>query len=52
MIANGVDVVTVSSILGHAQPSTTTNMYAHEISKAKAAASEVLSDVVLKRKQV
>lgn len=33
-ITNGVDVKTVSSMLGHAQTSTTLNIYAHAVKKA------------------
>lgn len=44
-IASGVDVRTVSKRLGHAQTSTTTNIYAHAIRSADEAAAEVLEDI-------
>ena len=39
MIANGTDVTTVAGILGHAQPSTTLDIYSHSFDKNKRAAS-------------
>ena len=49
MIADGTPLVTVSHQLGHAQTSTTTNIYAHVIAAAEARAAAVLdrfSDLV------
>lgn len=40
MIADGVPLVVVSDQLGHAQPSTTANIYAHVIASAKARAAQ------------
>lgn len=40
MIADGVPLVVVSSQLGHAQPSTTANIYAHVIASAEAKAAQ------------
>ncbi len=40
MIFDGVNIVTVSHRLGHAQTSTTTNIYAHVIASAEAMADE------------
>lgn len=51
MIADGVPLVVVSSQLGHAQPSTTANIYAHVIASAEARAAQTFdkfSDVVQK----
>ena len=42
MIANGTDVTTVAGILGHAQPSTTLDIYSHSFDKNKRAASAAL----------
>lgn len=40
MIADGVPLVAVSKQLGHAQPSTTANIYAHAIAAAEAKAAQ------------
>ncbi len=42
LIADGTDVATVSSLLGHAQVSTTLDIYAHAFDSNKKAASEQL----------
>ena len=46
LIANKADIRTVSQRLGHAQTSTTVNIYAHAIQSADAAAAEVLDDIL------
>ena len=46
MIASGTDLRTVSKRLGHAQTSTTTNIYAHAIRSADEAASETLENIL------
>lgn len=46
MIASGVNVRTISSRLGHAQTSTTTNIYAHAIRTADEIASDSLENVL------
>lgn len=46
MIAGGVDVRTVSKRLGHAQTSTTTNIYAHAIQSADERAAETLDNLL------
>lgn len=51
LIASGVDIVTVSKQLGHAQVSTTGDVYAHVIEAAKAQATECIADVMLRRKK-
>lgn len=48
LIANGMDVVTVSKQLGHAKVSTTTNIYSHIIEENKVQAAECLADVILR----
>lgn len=45
MIANGIDLVTTANELGHANATTTATIYAHQISSAKARASEVRAGV-------
>lgn len=49
LIAAGVDIRTVAKRLGHAQVSTTGNIYAHQIRSADEAAAEAL-DILLARK--
>lgn len=44
MIANGVDLVTAATELGHAN-ATTTNIYAHQVARARAAAGGVRAGV-------
>ena len=45
---NGVDSVSISKRLGHAQVSTTSNIYAHVIESADKKNAEILSDIFLK----
>ena len=45
MIADGIDLVTAASELGHADATTTAKIYAHQIAEAKAKAAEVRSNV-------
>lgn len=52
MIADGIDLVTAASELGHANASTTAAIYAHEISQAKAKAAETRAGVFSHRKQI
>ena len=46
MIAQGVDVRTVAGLLGHSQPSTTLDIYAHAFDKNKREAQEKLGKVM------
>ncbi len=46
LIAGGVPIKTVSNRLGHAQASTTSNIYAHAIRSADEAAAETLQDIL------
>jgi integrase len=46
MIAGGTDVRTVSKRLGHAQTSTTMNIYSHAIKSADEAAAETLQNIL------
>lgn len=45
LIAEGTDPVTVSKRLGHAQVSTTMNIYAHQLAHADAQVTETISNV-------
>ena len=49
LIGNGVDVVTVSKRLGHAQVSTTQNIYAHILEKSDQEASNTISNLIFKQ---
>lgn len=51
MIANGVDLVTAANELGHANATTTANIYAHQIAIAKARAAKVRGGVFSTREQ-
>ena len=51
MIANGIDIVTVSKMLGHANTSMTTDIYSHIIEEAKRNATECIADVILRKKK-
>ena len=50
MIANGIDLVTTANELGHANATTTATIYAHQITVAKAKASEVRAGVFSRSK--
>ncbi len=45
---NGVDSVSISKRLGHAQVSTTADIYAHVIAEADQKNADILSDIFLK----
>ena len=45
MIAGGVDIATVSKRLGHANKTTTLNIYTHAIKSADEAAANTLQDI-------
>ena len=46
---NGVDSMSISKRLGHAQVSTTANIYAHVIAAADQQNTDILADVFLKK---
>lgn len=50
MILNGVDLVTAAAEMGHASPSTTANIYAHQFAIARAKAAHVRAGVFANRK--
>ena len=51
LISEGVDIVTVSKMLGHANTSMTTDVYSHIIEESKRKATECIADVMLRRKK-
>ena len=51
MIANGTDIKTVSKRLGHANVTTTGNIYTHAIKSADELAADKLTDIFSKKKQ-
>lgn len=51
LISEGVDIVTVSKMLGHANPTTTANVYSHIIEESKRKATECIADVMLRKKK-
>ncbi len=46
---NHVDTISISKRLGHAQPSTTANIYAHVIEEADRMNADILGDIFLKK---
>lgn len=50
LIKNNVAISTVSGLLGHAQTSTTLNVYAHAIEDAKKEAANIMSGILSKAK--
>ena len=52
LIYSGVDTVTVSKRLGHAQVSTTQNTYAHLIQKADMESAECIADAIIRNKKM
>lgn len=51
MIAEGVDIVTVSKMLGHANTSMTTDIYSHMIEESSRRATQCIADVMLRHKE-
>ncbi len=52
LLTNGIDVLTVSKMLGHADTSTTLDTYGHVIDDAKRKAAECISDTILRNNRV
>jgi integrase len=50
LYCNGVDGVSISKRLGHAQVSTTANIYAHVVEEADQRNADILSEVFLRKK--
>lgn len=46
MIAEGTDIRTVSSRLGHSNTSTTLNIYTHALKSKDIQAAEILNDIL------
>ena len=51
LISAGTGLVTVAGQLGHTQTSTTADIYAHVVEKAKAQATECIADILLRGKR-
>ncbi len=51
LISAGTDLVTVAGQLGHTQTSTTADIYAHVVEKAKVQATECIADIMLRGKR-
>ena len=51
MIANGIDLATVSKRLGHADTSITARIYTHAIKEADAVAADALENLFLRDKK-
>ena len=49
LIANNQDIRSVSARLGHAETSTTMNIYAHALESADKKASDILENVLVKQ---
>lgn len=50
MIGSDIDVRTVSAVLGHSKPSTTLNIYSHEIDQLKTTAVDVIAGAIQNKK--
>lgn len=50
LIAEGVDILTISKRLGHAKVSTTLDIYSHQLAKSDERASEALDGLIFKKK--
>ena len=48
LIASGTDIVSVAKRLGHADTTTTMNIYAHELAKADKRSSDVIGNLIYK----
>lgn len=51
LLANGVDVLTVAAMLGHANASMTLNTYAHAIDEMRHKTADCISETILHEKQ-
>lgn len=51
LLANGVDVPTVSKMLGHSNIATTLNVYAHAIDEARHKTADCISETIFNKKQ-
>lgn len=50
LIAEGVDILTISKRLGHAKVSTTLDIYSHQLAKSDERASEALDGLIFRKK--
>lgn len=51
LISEGVDIVTVSKLMGHSNPSMTVNTYAHAVEEAQRKATECITDILLRKER-
>ncbi len=51
LISNGVDVLSVSQMLGHSNISTTLNTYSHALEESRQKTAAAVSDVILQQKR-
>lgn len=51
LIAEGVDVVTVANMMGHANTNMTLSTYSHVIEESKRKATECIAEVILRKKK-
>ena len=51
LISNGVDVLSVSQMLGHSKISTTLNTYSHALEESRQKTAAAVSDVILQQKR-
>ena len=51
LLVIAIDSVSISKRLGHAQVSTTSDIYAHVIAQADAQSADMLSDIYFKKAQ-
>jgi len=51
LLSNGIDVLTVSKMLGHADTSTTLDIYGHAIEESKRKAAECIAETILRREK-
>jgi len=52
LIASGVNIRTISDRLGHAQTSTTGNIYSHALKSADALGADTLNDILSPNSQI
>ena len=50
LLAKGIDIVTISRYLGHANVNTTESFYSHIIEENKAKAADCIADVLIRKK--
>lgn len=51
LLSNGIDVLSVSKMLGHSSPNMTMRVYAHEIEETRRKNAECIANVILREKR-